>query len=278
MLATVIAYEVWRFAGPALHVDVPATSPAEDGERFAGLLLLLQLALIYFVNALSWAGRSMTRAHLGSIVRLQFRTSPRQVTDCLDRWCSMLSGRRPHKSQDCRMRAIVRETLYRDIIGFIPVYSLVFAFGLWFGAFQLGWTWLQNLWLAVPLTAATADYIEDVCHLRFLKLHERDQHPPVLITSLCAAMTSVKMVAFTGEALLTIVIVMAATLSVHEAPEMYGWRGLLALAVTATTATIVVVLGAWSVLYRWSTKAHRDHDAGAPVEPRPLPDKVGAGL
>ena len=278
MLATVIAYEVWRFAGPALHIEVPAASSAENGERFAGLLLLLQLALIYFVNALSWAGSPMTRAHLGSIVRLQVRTSPRQVTDCLNGWCSMLSGRRPHKSKDCRMRAIVRETLYRDIIGFIPVYSLVFAFGLWFGAFQLGWTWLQNLWLAVPLTAATADYIEDICHLRFLKLHERDEHPSRLITWLCAAMTSIKLVAFIGEALLTVVIVMAATLGIHEAPELYGWRGLLALAVTTTTVMVVVVLGVWSVLYRWSKRAHRDRDAVAPVEPQPLPHNVEAGL
>jgi len=280
MLATVIAHEVWRFARPTLHVEVPVSSPVEDGERFAGLLLLLQLALIYFVNALSWAGRPMTRAHLGSIVRLQVRVSPDRVKDCLDRWCSMLSGRRPHKSKSCRMRAIVRETLYRDMIGFIPVYSLVFAFGLWFGAYLLEWTWLRNLWLAVPLTAATADYIEDICHLRFLRLHERDERPSLLVTWLCAAMTSIKLVAFIGEAALTVIIVVAATLSIHQAPEIYGWRGLLALAVTMTTASIVLVLGVWSALYRLSTKAHRDHDAAAPLESHPLPlhDKVEAGL
>ena len=87
----------------------------------------------------------------------------------------MLDARRSAVTQctGCRMRAIVRETLYRDIIGFIPVYSLVFAFGLWFGAWQLGWTWLQSLWLIVPLTAATADYSEDICHLRYLRLHQR---------------------------------------------------------------------------------------------------------
>ena len=103
------------------------------------------------------------------------------------------------------MRAIVRETLYRDIIGFIPVYSLVFAFGLWFGAFQLGWAWLQNLWLAVPLTAAIADYVEDICHLRCLRRHERDKRPTLFLTWFCAAMTSVKLVAFGAEALLTFV-------------------------------------------------------------------------
>jgi hypothetical protein len=130
------------------------------------------------------------------------------------------------------------------------------------------------------LTAATADYVEDICHLRFLRLHERDERPSLLVTWLCAAMTSIKLVAFIGEAALTVVIVVAATLSIHQAPEIYGWRGLLALAVTMTTASIVFVLGVWSALYRLSTKAHRDHDAAAPLESHQLPlhDKVEAGL
>ena len=173
----------------------------------------------------------MTKAYLGSIVRLQLRVSPQRVKECLDRWCSMLAGRQSHKT-GCRMRAIVRETLYRDIIGFIPVYSLVFAFGLWFGAWQLGWAWLQSLWLIVPLTAATADYIEDICHLRYLRLHERNEAPSLLLTWLGAAMTSIKLIAFIGEGALTFVIVIVATLRIHSAPELYGWRGLLALAVS----------------------------------------------
>jgi hypothetical protein len=266
LLATVVMYEMWRLVGPLLAIRLPVGSPVGETERFAGLLILLQLSLIYFANAFSWAGRPMTRAHLGSIVRLQLRTSPRKVKECLDRWCTMLSGRHPHKSDTCRMRAIVRETLYRDIIGFIPVYSVVFTFGLWFGAWQLGWTWLQGLWLVVPLIAASADYIEDVCHLRFLKLHERNEHPSLPLTWLGAAMTSTKVVAFSLEGLLTFVIVIAATLRVHDAPQLYGWRGLLALLVSLAAGTIFVGLGIWSVIYRVSTKATRDHDATAPVE------------
>jgi hypothetical protein len=271
LVATIVVYEMWRLAGPALQIELAATSPVVSGERFAGLLLLLQLALIYFANALSWAGRPMTRAHLGSIVRLQLRTSPGRVRDCLNRWCSMLSGRRPHRSAGCRMRAVVRETLYRDIIGFIPVYSLVFAFGLWFGAWQLGWTWLEGLWLAVPLTAAIADYIEDVCHLRLLRLHERDERPSAPLTWLGAAMTLIKFVAFCGEAILTFVIVIVATLCVHDAPEMYGWRGVIALLVSLVAMAIVVGLIIWSVLYRLSTKATRDHDAVSPTESPSIP-------
>jgi uncharacterized protein (DUF2235 family) len=269
LLATVVMYEIWRLVGPALDIAIPIGAPIQETERFAGLLLLLQLSLIYFANALSWAGRPMTRAHLGSIVRLQLRASPGNVKDCLDRWCTGLGGRQPHRI-GCRMRAIVRETLYRDMIGFIPVYSLVFAFGLWFGAWQLGWTWLQGLWLIVPLIAASADYLEDVCHLRFLKVHEGDEYPSLFLTWLGAAMTSIKVVALSVEGALTLVIVIAATLRIHETPQPYGWRGALALIVSLSASTIVVGLGIWSAIYRVTTKATRDHDASAPVEAPPL--------
>jgi hypothetical protein len=268
LFATVVVYAVWRFVGPALDIHLAASTSFAEGERFAGLLLLLQLALFYFANALSWAGRPMTRAYLGSIVRLQLSTSPRRVQACLDRWCSMLSGRRPHKSSRCRMRAVVRETLYRDIIGFIPLYSIVFTFGLWFGARQLGWEWLENVWLALPLAAATADYAEDLCHLWCLRRHEHDKRPTLLLTWFGAAMTWVKLLAFTTEALLTFVIVIAATLRVDEAPAVYGWRGMVAVAVSTVAATIVIGLGAWSIGYRLSTRASRDHEARGQLEAR----------
>jgi hypothetical protein len=269
LLATIVVSEVWRLVAPTLDIALPTDNAATTGQQFAGRLLLLQLGLIYFANALFWAGRPMTKAYLGSIVRLQLRVSPQRVKECLDRWCSMLAGPQSHKA-GCRMRAVVRETLYRDIIGFIPVYSLVFAFGLWFGAWQLEWAWLQGLWLVVPLTAAAADYIEDICHLRYLKLHERNEPPSRLVTWLGAAMTLVKLVAFIGEAVLTFAIVVVATLRIHGSPEVYGWRGLLALAVSTTVFAIVAGLVAWSALYRLSTRARREHDSVTPSEPQQL--------
>ena len=266
LLATVVVYEVWRFVSPALDIDLPAARRSPTGERFAGLLLLLQLALIYFANALSWAGRPMTRAYLGSIVRLQVRTSPRQVKECLDRWCSMLSGRRPHKSAGCRMRAIVRETLYRDIIGFIPVYYA----RLHVRTVVRRMAARMDV-VARPLAARAVDGGHRRLHRghvssAVLKLHERDQPPSLFLTWLGAAMTWIKLVAFGAEAVLTVVIVIAATLRVHDAPALYGWRGFIALAVSTTAVTLVLGLGVWSILYRLSTKASRDQDATAPLE------------
>jgi uncharacterized protein (DUF2235 family) len=278
LLATLVVYEMWRFARPVL--DIPLRfigSPAASEARFAGLLLLLQLGLIYVANALSWAGRPMARAYLGSIVRLQLRTSPQRVQECLDRWCSMLRGRQPHRKSACRMRAVVRETLYRDVIGFIPLYTVVFTFGLWFGASQLGWAWLNGLWFVVPLIAAAADYSEDVCHLLCLRRHEHDQRPSLILTWAGAAMTSIKLVAFGAEAVLTLFIVLAATLRVHEAPEAYGWRGLIAFAVSTTVVAVMAGLGIWSVLYRLSTKASKDHDARQSIEQHPLSLQQKAG-
>ena len=149
--------------------DPPPLPPAELS-RFAGLLVLLQLALIYFVNALTWAGEPMFRARLGSIVPLQLCFTPARIKCCLDRWCTMLRG---HAGTSCTMSAVVREALFRDIIGFIPVYSAVFTFGLWFGVSQLGWAWLETVWWALPLTALVADYGEDLCHLSCLRLHQK---------------------------------------------------------------------------------------------------------
>ena len=56
MLATVMRVRGVAIRSSGVRHRVPLFSPAENGEHFAGLLLLLQLALIYFVNALSWAG------------------------------------------------------------------------------------------------------------------------------------------------------------------------------------------------------------------------------
>jgi uncharacterized protein (DUF2235 family) len=275
LLATIIVSEVWRLVGPALDLSLSTTAAATTAQRFAGLLLLLQLGLIYFANAFSWAGRPMAKAYLGSIVRLQLRVSPPRVKECLDRWCSMMVGPQAHKT-GCRMRAVVRETLYRDIIGFIPVYTLVFAFGLWFGAWQLGWLWLQSVWLIVPLTAAAVDYIEDICHLRYLELHERNEAPSLLLTWLGAAMTLIKLIAFIGESALTFLIVIVATLRIHSAPAPYGWRGVLAVAISTATVSIVAGLGVWSVLYRLSTKAKREHDTAAATEPQFVKSREGS--
>ena len=255
-LGIVGLYEVWRIVAPALGVaaSTAAPAPAALQATFAGILLLLQLALIYFVNALTWAGEPMFKARLGSIVPLQFCFTPGQIKTCLDRWCDMLRG---HAAARCAMSAVVREALYRDIIGFIPVYAGTFVFGLWFGYSQLGWSWLDTTWWALPLTAALADYGEDLCHLRCLRLHQKNHLPSFALVLLGAVMTSVKLIGFYGSAALTLAITAVATVWIYNAPDAYGWRGLVALGISLVAGLIIGGLTAGSILYRAITGSKR---------------------
>jgi uncharacterized protein (DUF2235 family) len=265
-LGVFTAYEIWRIAAPALGVVSSAPALPAEHSRFAGILLLLQLALIYFVNALTWAGEPMVRARLGSIVPLQLCCTPRQVKRCLDGWCTMLRG---HGAARCAMSAVVREALFRDIIGFIPVYSTVFTFGLWFGATQLGWSWLETIWWALPLTALVADYGEDICHLRCLRLHQKSKLPSIPMTLLSTLMTWVKLAAFIAEGALTLAIVTAATIRIYAAPDVYGWRGFVALAISLVAGLILGGLTVGSLVYRTVTGSGRSQ-AEASADSRTL--------
>jgi hypothetical protein len=255
-LGIVAVFEVWRIVAPALGVSSATPSPIAPIAQFAGLLLLLQLSLIYFVNALTWAGEPMAKARLGSIVPLQMCFTPGQITSCLDRWCTMLRG---HAAARCAMSAVVREALYRDIIGFIPVYTAVFTFGLWFGYSQLEWSWLQILWWALPLTALVADYSEDLCHLRCLRLHQKGKCPSFALALTGGVMTWVKLIGFLGEGALTLAIVTAATIRIYEAPVGYGWRGLVVLAISIVAGLILGGLTVGSIVYRKITGTARKH-------------------
>jgi uncharacterized protein (DUF2235 family) len=248
------AYEIWRIAAPALGIAAASVAAPPVGAMFAGQLLFLQLALIYFLNAFKWAGEPMHRAQLGSILPLQMCLTPAHIKGCLDRWCSMLRG---HAAARCAMSAIVREALYRDIIGFIPVYTVVFTFGLWFGVSQLGWSWLDPTWYVLPLTALLADYGEDLCHLRCLKLHQKAKLPSMGLALVGALMTWVKFASFFAEGLLTLTILGAATLRIFAAPEMYGWRGLIALSISLFAGLVFGGLSLGSLVYRAMTGAAR---------------------
>ena len=249
-------FEVWRIVAPALGVTVSRLSPAAPYAQFAGLLLLLQLSLIYFVNALAWAGEPMKKARLGSIVPLQMCFTPKRVEACLHRWCTMLRG---HAAARCAMSFVVREALYRDIIGFIPVYSGVFTFGLWFGFSELGWSWLNTLWYALPLTAAIADYGEDIAHIRCLRLHQKAASPSIPLVLAGSLMTWVKLAGFVTEGLLTLAIVASATLRIYNMPIGYGWRGLVALGISVFAGLVFGGLTVGSIVYRAITgPARRD--------------------
>jgi len=157
------------------------------------------------------------------------------------------------------MTAVVREALYRDIIGFIPVYSAVFMFGLWFGYAQLGWSSLETIWWALPLTTAAADYGEDICHLKCLRLHQRKKLSSIALALVGSLMTWVKLGGFISEALLTLAIGTVATARIYEAPMLFGWRGLIALVISVVAGLILGGLTVGSIAYRTITGTVQRH-------------------
>jgi hypothetical protein len=126
----------------------------------------------------------------------------------------------------------------------------VFAFGLWFGFAELGWSRLDTLWYAVPLATALADYGEDIVHLRCLRLHRKAKLPSFPLVFAGSVMTWVKLAGFLTEGALTLIIVGAATLRIYNAPIGYGWRGLVALAISIFAGLVFGGLTVGSIVYR----------------------------
>lgn len=244
------------------HPHATDTPPATDA-KVAGLLILLQFGFGYFFNALTWVGEPMTRANLGSIVRLQFCWTPNAVSQRLESWRTMLACRWNEADKDVQngpaaraLRETLREALWRDIFGYIPVYSGVFGFGLWFGAHELGWQWLGQeylalpLWLLLPLVAAIADWIEDACHLSYVALHQRGQQPPIYLTLLSGTMTQVKFLALIIAAFPSAAALVMGTFKVMGLAEKTGWRGTVALLISAATLLLTAAVVLSAAIYR----------------------------
>jgi uncharacterized protein (DUF2235 family) len=261
---------------PVLNLGLAKTEAPAEKAAFAGLLLLLQLGVMYFLKALAWCGEPMAKANLGSIIPLQFCATPAGVQKYLDDRCHKLTGRTHHQTEqepspDCAMCKIIAEALWRDIIGFIPAYSLVAGFGLWFAGEQLDWKWLAYefdlkiiilpLWLAIVLVTAAADYIEDSCHLRYLWLHARNRPPKAWLTGVAFTFTLLKFVGLGIAGALTLAAICEGTwLAVIGAGEV-GWRGLLAILISLTAGMAAIVIVVAPLLYRAYRKKKRVESA-----------------
>jgi hypothetical protein len=212
----------------------------------------LQLSLIYFWRAFLWLAEPMAEAHLDSVTKLQRCLTPKQVAACLNRWRNLLiccwQEDDPVTGPAARrMREIVRAALWRDIVGFIPVYTGFLMFGLRFGAYHTNLPVLQflklpgsgfELWWLIPVATAVADYVEDACHLRYLSLDERGAHPSLLLTLFSSIMTAIKAVGFFGALLCTLIAIVAGTF--EAAADLTDWRA--KFAILMSTALLIPAL------------------------------------
>lgn len=233
-----------------------------------GLLLLLQLMGIYFWRSLIWVGEPLRRANLGSIVALQLCPTPGRVVRCLENWRDRLSNTAvlnssPDAPPAVTLRKLVREALWRDIIGFIPVYTIFLMFGLKFSTLVPYKDWaalvvwvpglaewvshwaapLAGFWWVLPAVAAATDYIEDICHLRYLKLSERESgknKPSAILTLVSFTATVIKDVAFVASGCIAAVAVLAGTHSVLS--QITDWRAKIAVVLTGIGIASVVLL------------------------------------
>lgn len=257
-------------AGRALLALVGVPPQASDAtlphSAVAGPLLLLWLALGYLTRSFTWVAEPLHRVRLPSMVRLQWAWNPLAL---LEHWRSLLvlSWRDPVSASAAAQRRLHRtigEALWRDIVGFIPVYSIVLGFGCWL---FLRWTtlsWPLVEWMRVEafsigelspprglvaLLALTAgaDWIEDALHLFYLRRHAANRPPARLVILGALTATTVKSLGFAALALGAVGAACIGTWRlVHQAPDI-DLRGaialLIAIGVLAVTALAAV---AWA--------------------------------
>jgi len=157
--------------------------------RFLSFPLPLSEALWLFVFAgmmlhvhasMTWTAKPMEEAGFGSITTLQDAETSEAVKTIITNW---MQG--PQQSSPQRLMPVYR-TLWRDIIGFIPAYTIAFFFAVWmiaslavrslslqrYGDPVLGllspyiWCWIVAT--GVAAITAIADLLEDKAHLGYL--------------------------------------------------------------------------------------------------------------
>jgi hypothetical protein len=250
-----VVFGLSRLAGALFQAQTESSPiPVLPDLSTAGLLLVLLCALLYFWRALMWGAEPMAEANLDSVVKLQRCFTPARVRDCLLRWHRMLECRwlveDPVKGPAAvRMREVAGLALWRDMVGFIPVYAGFLLFGLWFGAYYANWHSLTNvliwpgnglaLWWLLPVIAATADYLEDACHLTYLRLHKRRAQPPLALTLFSCTMSAVKAAAFMGALCCALAAIVAGVLAVSS--NLTQWRARFAILIASGIALAMAV-------------------------------------
>lgn len=269
-LALAAGFYVGQLLQPvSIHWPLALSRGNVEAATFAGTLLLLQISFLYFLRALAWCSEPMERANLGPILPLQLSFTPRRFRRIFARWRAVLACPWRPAAAD-QMVPVVRESLARDAIGFVPVYVLVFLFGLGFGARQLGWTWLEfrlgrdwPVWVVWPLVTALFDYLEDALHWLMLRLDAKRQRDPAApglerpwawpLALLAGAASVLKSLGGIGAALVTIGAIATGTVTLVADRLDAGWRSIPVLLISTGGAVFMLVTVLGIVWFRWQT-------------------------
>jgi hypothetical protein len=228
--------------------------------RLQGLLLFLQIALLFLAKGFLWVGEPMRRVRLGSITGLQKALTPKQVVKILTEWRDRLickwEGDKAEENAAERMQASVREALHRDMIGFIPLYTIVFSLGLWMVGFVFEWDWLETnvagcpVWVWIIVITALADYVEDWFHFRFLNHFAADKPISSVEVAVSFCFVAIKVVGVLASCLATVVVCLSLSWQVVTAHSTLDWRGKIAGTVAIGFAVLALIAALlWAVNY-----------------------------
>jgi uncharacterized protein (DUF2235 family) len=174
----------------------------------AGWLVTLCAILAHFGASKAWAAYPMREAHFGSITRLQW-ASRENIPKLLSSWMTERGEKTaPANKEDPHRLLPVHRTIWRDMVGFVPAYTIAFCAGLWI-TFSLicawwhpecvrdpilgllsncRWSWIPAV--SISVGAAFFDYVEDFVHLRYLR--SRNGPPSLALFSLGKSATILK--------------------------------------------------------------------------------------
>ncbi|MCR9289465.1 MAG: DUF2235 domain-containing protein [Bacteroidetes bacterium] len=242
-------------------VELPKI-PTSETEVLAGKILLIQVLLIIFYFSFLWVGKPLSKgqANLGSIVSLQFAFTPSKVTKLFEDWSWKL-GRKWEKLKAnekkgwSSLKEKLHDCLWRDILGFTPLYTIVFGVIIWLsmiidspkylsflgeGSFIPGLAWWH---LLIGLTAI-ADMVENTIHFKHIKHHTNGGSSAVLV-GLGFVATLLKTIGFTISGLLSLVIFTSLSLKVLAAGDG-GWRWII---VSSITCIIIIYAALLTILF-----------------------------
>ncbi len=251
------------------------SSQEPEIEPASGHLLLLQLLVFatYMSYRQSRALIGRKGANIGPLEKLQMAFTPSRVQHVLASWKGMLSRQwaaDPEHSARNRLELLLRETIWRDMLGFIPVYTLLMIATLRLGTTneEIYLDWLPNFaqgsifgmpkWLWLIALSVVANVIGDWVVLRFARVRAR---PTILLVATGFLANTVKTLGYAVVILLSIAIYVEITVNVLS-PNTGGWRWALA---NCTTYVIIAFFLAQILM------AIRVRYANRPIAPDTLP-------
>jgi hypothetical protein len=236
-----------------------AFAPTNGATALAGGLLLLEILLLLMIQSLlSWVNEPLQNVRLGSIVRLQRCATAARVRQQLTQWRDALvrrpmrndppDGLDPTQRASALLGRVLGQALWRDSLGFVPLYTALFVVVAYFAHGHGLCSWLTGrpdaAWwcVGVPLAIAGLDLVENSAHGWFVRWFVAGAGIPAWAAPLSALATFTKTLGFVvGLVAVHAAILQAAVrLCVDTQLAAPGWRGAAAVLLAAAIGVAAV--------------------------------------